>query len=505
MTTMVDRSTVLGVTEPRLWTKPLRELTPETSAGFAAIEFATQVIGMRLLPWQEWWLIHALELREDGRFRFSVVLTLVSRQNGKTRLLGVVVMWFLYVRARTLPHPGLVVSSAQDLRIAREFWQANVDIAQGNDDLNSEIVSIRYGNGDQCLTVNTGARYKLTAATRGAGRGLSTDCLVLDELREQRTRAPWAALQNTTAARSGAITFAISNQGDDESVVLNDLRSAALSETDPSVGIFEWSAPNSCDPNDIQAWAQANPALGRTLTEEKLRSIRATSSDSDWRTENLCQRVDTLDAAIDPEAWRDCGVAGLSLAAHREQLVACVDVGVDSGHVTLALAAVVGDPGPIVHGEVAGTWTDAQSARRDFPRMLARIRPRALGWYPGGVAGMLGVEIAAAHGTTCGSKTYDGEFRAHSPGVVDITGSNVTSACMAFADLVQHYRFRHRQSPLLDDHIASCARYDAGETGAWRFARKGKKPIDAAYAMAGAVHLARSLPPFKPVPKSRIF
>lgn len=532
MTTTLDSPVIYGHEAPRLFTAPLRPLTPETSAGYAAIDFATQVMKVRLLPWQRWWLIHVLELKPNGQFRFSVVLTLVARQNGKTWLLRTIVLWFLYVRSRKLNYPGLIVSAAQDLRIAREFWLANVDVAQTSPEMSSEIINVRYANGEQCLTVDSGARYMLTATTRGAGRGLSIDCLILDELREQRTRAPWAALQSTTVARPGALTLCISNQGDDESLVLNDLRSSALAETDASIGLFEWSAPEDCDPDDPQEWAKANPGLGRTITLDKLRSIRATSSDADWRTENLCQRVDTLDSAVDPSSWRACADNELTLKDHRDQITACIDVAVESGHVTLAIAAplphkvglaevvgamAVGGAGALAYlqaredaserfgVEIAAVWSSTDQARREMPELLRKLKPRALGWYPGGAAGVLGVEIAASHGVSVGKKRYDGTFFEHSPGVIDIIGADVSATCMTFSDIVKHRGLIHRSSPLLDEHISQCSRYETGEIGAWRFARKGQKPIDAAYAAAGAVHLARSLPRFVPPPRSRVF
>ena len=51
----------MGKTEPRIWTPPLRELTPDTSLGFACVEYARTVLRKNLYPWQEWALIHALE------------------------------------------------------------------------------------------------------------------------------------------------------------------------------------------------------------------------------------------------------------------------------------------------------------------------------------------------------------------------------------------------------------------------------------------------------------
>ena len=41
-----------GITTPRLWTKPLRELNKRTSNGFAVIAFAIVVLKIELYPWQ---------------------------------------------------------------------------------------------------------------------------------------------------------------------------------------------------------------------------------------------------------------------------------------------------------------------------------------------------------------------------------------------------------------------------------------------------------------------
>ena len=53
---------MMGVTVPRIYTPERRELTEETSLGFACIEYAKTVLGKNLYPWQEWALIHSLRL-----------------------------------------------------------------------------------------------------------------------------------------------------------------------------------------------------------------------------------------------------------------------------------------------------------------------------------------------------------------------------------------------------------------------------------------------------------
>ena len=89
---------IVGSEIPRIFTPPLRELTSETSAGFSVIAFASDILGIELFPWQRWLLIHALELREDGRFRFRYNVVLVARQNGKSLLSVVLALWFMFIR-----------------------------------------------------------------------------------------------------------------------------------------------------------------------------------------------------------------------------------------------------------------------------------------------------------------------------------------------------------------------------------------------------------------------
>jgi hypothetical protein len=55
---------ILGYETPRIFTPPRRELTPETTHGFACIAFAEEVLEVKLFPWQRWLLLHALELDE---------------------------------------------------------------------------------------------------------------------------------------------------------------------------------------------------------------------------------------------------------------------------------------------------------------------------------------------------------------------------------------------------------------------------------------------------------
>lgn len=481
-----------GRERPRLFTEPARRLTRKTTLGFEAISFAEDMLGMTLLPWQKWWLKHALELEPDGSFRYRTVLTLVARQNGKTTLLKALALYFMYMdRAR------LVLGAAQSLDIARESWAGAVDLAESDPELADEIDLVRRANGEQELRLVNGARYRIAAATGSAGRGLSVDLLILDELRQHQTWAAWGALSKTTMARPNALTVGISNAGDDQSVVLNALREAALSGADPTIGLFEWSAPDGCELDDRDAWAQANPGLGYTITEQAISAALATDPPSVFRTEVLCQRVDVLDSAVDLGGWRSGADPAGTLEDVRDRVVVGLDVAPDGTHVALVAAADVGDGR--VRVEPVAAWDSTDAARDELDELLDRIAPRALAWFPSGPAAALGAVIRRDRLAPVG-----GSRRGRRSGrpfeLVELTGQQVAEACQSFADLVAAGRVLHPSDPMLDAHVMNAQRLDQGD--GWRFARRGAGHVSAAYAAAGAVQAALTLP--RPTGRPRV-
>jgi hypothetical protein len=468
MTAVDERPALLGREEPRLWTRNLRPLARANTHGWEAITFAETVLGFDLLPWQKWWLLHALELKQDGSYRFRTIVTLVGRQQGKTTLLKIVALWAMY-----LDRVHLVLGAAQSLDIARESWKGALDLARGNELLANELTRVTTGSIETAMTLTNGARYRITAATPGSGRGLSVDLLILDELREQRDWEAWSALSKTTIARPNALTVAISNAGDDKSVVLNSLRSTGLAETDESIALFEWSAPDGCALDDPDAWCQAMPGLGHgTITESAVRLALATDPESVFRTELLCQSVDALNPALDPHGWAACADSGLDIAPIAQRAVMCLDVSPDGEHVSLVTAALR-DDGKVAIVE-SGGWSDTTSARRALAEMLPTIRPRALGWYPSGPAAVLGAELAEMNADKrgpIGRMTVDRKsFRDWAPGLVELRGDTVKEACQTFADLVKARKIVHKGTTLLNSHATGAQRLDQGD--GWRFTRR---------------------------------
>ena len=493
---------LVGSTTPRIYTRPLAKgppgpcgcgcaLTPGTSRGFEAVSFATDVLGVQLLPWQRWWLIHALETvpgrgpgaRNGRRLRFRVVLTLVGRQQGKSTLLMIVALYFMALR-----YARLVLGSAQALDIADECWRGALDMAEDSAELAPLVGKVIRGNGKTMFSLVNGARYRTVAASRSAGRGLPVDVLILDEVREQRDWLAWGALSKTTMARPGALILPTSNAGDAESVVLNSLRAQAIAEADDTLAILEWSAPEGCELDDPAAWCAAMPGLGYgTITESAIRSALATDPPAVFRTELLCQAVDAMDAAIPPDAWTACADPAGTLAGVRDRIVMALDVAPDGQHVTALLAAPV--TGDRVRVEVAASWTSTATALAELPGLVESIRPRALAWYPLGPGAVMSADLERLYDFTDETKRRP----RYAPDLVRVQGADVSAACQGLVDVVTTRRLLQPRDPLLDAQVHGSRRKDSGD--GFRFVRIGASHVDAVYAMAAAVHVARTLPP----------
>ena len=309
---------VLGKTEPRIWTKPLRKLTPKTTLGYSAIQYAVTVMNMTLDPWEEWALIHILEIvgnLETGnwRFRFRTVVVEVARQNGKTTLSKIIASYFLNVLG-----VQSIFGTSLSLEKAEEVWDAVVSEQESNPVLVGEIDTVARRNGGKKLILKGNRVYKVGAPTRRAGRGDSNDLVLLDELREQRDWETWSAAAASTVAKPRGLILCFTNAGDPDSIVLREVRSKAIAKIEgtkandfggnvnaDALGLFEWSAPEKAETDDVKALAQANPALGYgRLTIDALMANRETFPESKFRAECMCQQVETILPEPFPEgAW----------------------------------------------------------------------------------------------------------------------------------------------------------------------------------------------------------
>lgn len=482
-------SAVSGRVEPRLWTPPLRELTRQTSYGFDLIDFA-EAIGWPLDEWQKWLAIHIGELLPDGRPRFRQVVILVARQNGKSVFCRILTLYWMFLE--TVP---LVFGINSTRDTAKESWKNVIQMAEGIELLAEELPARHINKviGEEAFWNVHGSRYRFGAPNSAAGRSLTVDRAIIDELRQHKTRDAWDALIPTMNAVRDAQAVIITNEGDESAIVLHELTESAetyiaTGEGDPRLGMFSWSAPMGAAPDDLEALSYANPDLGNRIQPDVLlgQGIQAKMAGGEtlarFRIEMMCQRVMLLDAAIEPLSWKACAGRIEDLAKHREKVALAFDVSLDGQHATLCAAALIDG---VVHVDVVKAWEGygcTRAMRRDLPEIVAKVKPVSLGWFPAGPA----ASVAAAIGTTVFPRRVS---------VEEIRGDK-SAACMGLAEVVTAEQLLHGNDPLLNVHVGQTQRLPQGD--AWVFTRRGSGPVDASYALAGAVHLARSL---KPRPK----
>jgi hypothetical protein len=496
----------IGATIPRIFTPPLRELDEDGTYGHDVIRFA-EGIGWPLDPWERWAVVHLGELWHDGTPRFRFVLMLVARQNGKTTLLRVLTLYWMFIERH-----DLIIGTSTSRDTAKSSWRAVVQMAESVDVLSDEMPELHTretigeemfftdGCDAKCrlphehVPVST---YRFAAPNRRAGRSYTVRRAVLDELREHHVWDVYDALINAGNAVADFQAVAITNQGDMNAVVLDSQRDSGIGfiETgagDPRLFLAEWSAPNGADPTDLEALAAANPNLGlpgRIPVDALMgQAIQAKQAGGErlarFRTEVLCQRVTLLDPAIDPDLW-DAGHGEVAdLGQLRRQVGVCLDVALDGTHATLVAAAVLDGK---VHIDVIRSWSGhsaVQGVRDELPEIIERVKPRAFGWFPAGPSAAIAADLKARRGR--------GVWPPRGVRVEELPPGQLPAICMGLEQQVQAGALVH-DDPLLDEQVKQTQRLRRGDT--WTFTRSGSQSVDGTYATAGAVHLARTMPP----------
>jgi phage terminase large subunit-like protein len=481
---------------PRIYTPPLRELTPETSLGFSVIDFATLVLRMDLLPWQKWLFIHALEiegdLSGDWRFRFRTVVVIIARQNGKTEMSKILVQWFLYI----LGVP-LVIGTAQTISMSKETWRAVVDSINGNAELRKEFSRITRSNGNEELELTGNRRYKIAPLSTKGGRGFTGDLIILDELREHRNFNAWRSLKKTTLTREQSLVWCISNAGEADSVLLRHLRLKshellgdpdgickqleALTEPKDDVGddlddkasatrrgYFEWSAHPNAPKEDREEWALANPSLGWLISEDTLAAEMDDDDDISFRIECMCQWIDvSINSAFPGDSWENGKDPDSYIAPDATKFYG-VDMAADHGHVAAAVCGLRKDRN--WHIEVMEYATNIttiiglirhRAAKEGSITVALQGRGANISQFADTLEAIQGVKVIRVEGADL--TAYHGRFF---EGIaVSETGSTMS-----------HDAIYHRPQPILDLGQAFSQTKALGD-GAWVFDRK-KSQVD---------------------------
>jgi hypothetical protein len=431
------------------------------------VRFATDVLGVKLLPWQSHVLREGL-VHRDGRWSSRTVGVMVGRQNGKTLLAAV----------RALAGMALwgedVLAASQNRDVALDAWRLALELAV---DAGLEPTEVRRANGMESFRLGR-QRYKVVSSTAG-GRGLTGQLIIIDECREMRHWQGWAALEKTRRAQSSSQVWAISSEGDEGSVVLASLaeqgRSAARTGAATDAAWLEWSAAPEAARHDPRAWAAANPALGHLIEPHVLASEAVHDDPEVFEAEVLCRRVATLRPWISTGAWEACADRYATVPDGATGVVFALDAGPELRHASLAAAWK--RPDGRTHVEVVQAFAAAPVLGEAAERLVELVER----WRPERVVVMArsASEAASLRALEGLGVPLDGQ-----------SGADLVRAANAFHEAVQARTLVHAGDPLVAAHVAAVQ-----ADGVLR-RRSVRADIDAAVALVLARHgVATTTPP----------
>lgn len=293
--------------------------TPDRPTYGPAVARAALSLGTQLMPHQQLVSDVAGEVLPSGRMAYPVVVLLMPRRGGKTKLL--------------LP---TFMQRAATIRNARCWYTAQTG-GDAGDTMKSEwlpeldalseagAVRRRLSNGSEGFTlVRNGSRVGAFAPTRKALHGKDADVVGVDEawaFSALDGKALMQAIKPAQLTRPQRQLWIISAGGDDSSEWLLDWRELGRALTGPDQGIayFEWHPPvverpeggyaldPSVDVDDPQTWADTHPAVGNTATLDALAEDRKVfgKDEFDRAYLNIFQ-TGALDRVLPRLAWEAC-------------------------------------------------------------------------------------------------------------------------------------------------------------------------------------------------------
>lgn len=486
VSTTLPRDVQLGVQRPRIEAVP----PARSSAGEEAVELAARA-GLHLDPWQQYVLDRALGEGDDGRWAAFEVGLLVARQNGKGSILEARELAGLFLFGERL-----IIHSAHLFETSMEHFLRILQLIEATPELDRRVKRVSRAHGEEGIQLKSGQRLKFKTRTKGGGRGLSGDLVVLDEAMELPDAA-MSALMPTLSARPNPQLWyagsAVDQTVHGHGVVLARVRERGMSGDDPSLAYLEWSvdpdvynaAPETVA-SDPEAWAQANPGLGIRISGEYVANEQRSLDPRGFATERLTvgdwpDVSEGADQVIAASTWRRLADPTSTLDG---QVAFAVDTTPERDWTAIVAGGVRADGRK--HVEITGDADGLDhrpGTRWVVPRLLELIER----WQPCAVmidsrspAASLIPELEQA-GVKVTSGPPDPDHL-----LVKATTADMVQACGGFFDAATSDLLRHLGQEQLGRALASAKRRSLGD--AWAWARKSGGDISPLVAATLASH-----------------
>ena len=403
-------------------------------------------------PWQELVLKDWMTKRPDGKWANPRCGLSVPRQNGKSLLLELRIIYGLVFLGEKILFASHEVRSSDQIfnRLASFFEDSKYP--ELNDLLRKN--GIRRANGQQGIYLENGASVQFIARTKGGGRGFTVDALILDECQQLNADAYAALLPTTSAAPQGnpqVILVGTPPSDSNDGEIFTKFRTSVAEEVDTSASWIEFSAEPDDDPDDEDVWRISNPSLASGRMDlDTIRGERGSLPEDIFYRERLgVWGAADAGTIIAPDVWRDLWDEGSQLG--NRDLVLAVDIAPNRGLATLVIAGNVGTADePKIHIEgienKAGTgWV--------LSRIIQLVRTH----------GIKTVVLDAAGPAA----TLIDDLRKARIKVATTQARDMAIACGQFMDAVHESTLVHLNQPYINIAVAQARKRRLGDAFAW--------------------------------------
>lgn len=421
-----------GVQTPRVLLRPSGVVS---SSGPEAVELAA-ACGLIADPWQSDAIDDGMAERSDGQWAASEVGLICSRQNGKNVIVEIRELYGAVILGETILHTSHL------FKTTRESFKRLLGWVEANPDVRDCITDTKASaqSGFE-MSFRSGGRVIFIARSRSSGRGLTGDVLIFDEAQDLSNDAQGALLP-TISARPFAQSWYLGSAPNLSSEVFHRYRKRGRAGLEHRFAFREHSADSDCDPDDPEAHAMGNPALGIRVTDETIATERLAMNTEMFLQERLSVSpdIDEAGSVIGSTAWavvcspdvKPEGRAVFAIECNPERSWASVAVADPEGRVEL------------IDYETGTSWLVARSVQ------LARKWGAPVAVNPAGPAGAFISDLK-----TAGIK------------VVEVGSADLAKACGQFYDAVMAQTVSVLTDVRLDRAVVAAQTRPSGDAWIW--------------------------------------
>jgi phage terminase large subunit-like protein len=312
------------------------------------------------MPWQRLVMERGGEVDSDGLLWYRELVIVVPRQSGKTTL---IVPWGTH-RVMAWPERQVVLYTAQSRIKAREKWLEDQVYLIQKSPFRKLMQPNRAGklepnlaHGEEHMKFITGSKWGIDAPTETAGHGSTLDLGIIDEAFSQVDARVEQGMSPAMITRADSQKLVISTAGKSKkrsSFLWSKVeagRNRVAAGLDSRTLYVEFSAPDDSDWLDPLTWAQAMPALGHTVTEDKVKAEADSLGEMEFRRAYLNQWRDELtgDWKIPESFWNERADVESSIDPGSPP-VWSLDISPERSHASISVAGLRADG--LIHLEV---------------------------------------------------------------------------------------------------------------------------------------------------------